>query len=514
MTKHTDITFSNPKKRRGLLWGCVLIILALVGAACGSDELAQDPPTLTETTESPIQTTEAPAQTTEAQPPSTSESCVDGLPDVAMQCGHLTVPVDYDEPGGSTYSLPYVVLPALGGTPSDEPVAFLQGGPGYSTMSIVSFFVDNLELRQDRDMIFLEQRGTDPSGLFLDCDSPFDIQACYDGYVSDGIDLSSFTTLNSAKDLATLRSELGIERWHLLGGSYGTTLAMVAMDNDPEGTASVILDAPTAPDVIIYNADTESLLNAFSKVFDNCAADADCAERHPDLFNRHLANFDTLATEPWNLTNPDLVAQAGPVLGPDFYFEVGVEVVQGSPGVLPALVTAVADRDEDALLELFNGDPAEDPDEPDDGPESGQSGFARGLNHSIYCAEEAPFFDLTTNPIDTVDDWPADAFDLLLGINVIDCDTWQVDAADLGDVDRITSAIPTLILAGEYDHTTPLRQAEIAAAGLSNAEVIEVPSTGHTTLDNECARHIMVDFLQAPGGDRTCLATIEPIEWR
>ena len=58
------------------------------------------------------------------------------------------------------------------------------------------------------------------------------------------------------------------------------------------------------------------------------------------------------------------------------------------------------------------------------------------------------------------------------------CEIWNVEPADPSDVDQISSPIPTLILAGEYDFTTPLRQGEIAAAGLSNAELLEVPSTG------------------------------------
>lgn len=55
---------------------------------------------------------------------------------------------------------------------------------------------------------------------------------------------------------------------------------------------------------------------------------------------------------------------------------------------------------------------------------------------------------------------------------------------------------------------------EIAADGLSESELIEVPSTGHTTIVNECARRIMTDFLRSPGGDRSCLDHIPPIEWR
>lgn len=530
MKKTIHVTHAHPRKRLGLLSATVLLALALIAGACSSDSATPDAasPTATpesntgDNTEDPTPASDAPAATApgpdESAPPSVEPpvTCLGTLPDVEMTCGRLTVPVDYDEPAGGTFSLPYVVLPALSDDPAVEPLVFMQGGPGFSTVSTIPLFVDRFsELRQDRDMIFLEQRGTDPSGVFLRCDPGLatldDIRECRDGWAADGIDLSAFTTLNAAKDLALLRETLGIEQWHLLGGSYGTTLAMVLMDTDPDGAASVILDAPTAPDVIIYEADIESLLNAFSNVFADCAADADCDRRNPDLFATHLANFEGLAVEPWDVASTDLAGLFGPTVHQQSYFGLSVELLQGQPGFLPTYVTAIAARDANALLGLLDDGGDDQDTEPHD--QTTDPRFAQGLNYSIYCAEEAPFFDRNNTRIETVDAWPAGTVEFLLQPVEQICEVWDVEAADPGDVDQIVSAIPTLILAGEYDFTTPLRQGEIAAAGLSDVELIEVPSTGHTTLENRCARSIMVDFLLAPGGDRSCLADIAPIEW-
>lgn len=452
-----------------------------------------------------------------------ADACIETLPnleklDIELFCGHVAVPIDYDEPGSDTMSLPFVVLPSISDNPSAEPLVFLQGGPGFSTMPEIALVVEAPEFRQDRDIIFLEQRGADPSGIFLDCPDvgePDGLQECRDRHVASGVDLSSFTTLNAAKDLATLRAHLGVERWHLLGSSYGTTLAMVAMDNDPDGVASVILDGPTAPDVIIYNADVESLLDTTARVLESCTADVECSQRYPDLFNTHVANYQRLLEEPWNVEDSGELVDA---IDHELYLVVSYELVIGEPGALPALVTAVANRDAETILALVEeaDDVAADPAEEE--LEIGSRAMAVGQNLSIYCAEEAPFFDLETNPIDTADVWPIEMVDAVVDLYVgraeVECDLWDVDPADPGDVDQITSMIPTLILAGEYDHTTPIRQGEIAAAGLSTAELIEVPSTGHTTIVNDCARSIMVDFLRAPGGDRSCLAEIAPIEWQ
>lgn len=453
------------------------------------------------------------------------DACIETLPnierlDIELLCGHVAVPIDYDEPNRDTMSLPFVVLPSLSDNPSEEPLVFLQGGPGFSTMPEIALFVGSPEFRQDRDIIFLEQRGTDPYGVFLDCSDvaePDGLQTCRDRHVASGVDLSSITTLNAAKDLATLRAHLGIERWHLLGSSYGTTLAMVAMDNDPDGVASVILDGPTAPDVIIYNADIESLLDTTARVLESCTADVDCSQRYPDLFDTHAANYQRLLEEPWNVENSGL-GELVDVIDHELYLTVSYDVVVRQPGALPALVTAVANRDAETILAVVEAaqDVATAPGEKE--LEIGSRAMAVGQHLSIYCAEEAPFFDLETNPIDTADVWPVEIVDTVVELYVgrveSECGVWDVDPADPGDVDQITSTIPTLILAGEYDHTTPIRQGEIAAAGLSAAELIEVPSTGHTTIVNNCARSIMVDFLRAPGGDRSCLADIPSIEWQ
>lgn len=519
MKRTIDTSPNHLTKRSGWVPGVVLLSLALIVAACSSDRATSDAvSTAVAAVSTTTPTTEAPT-TSEMVPPTTelASSCLETLPDIEMECGRLTVPANYDDPGGDTFSLPYVVLPALAASPAAEPLVFMQGGPGFATLSTVSLFVNEFsEFRQDRDMIFLEQRGTDPSGVFLRCKADLatlkDIQECRDDWVGDGIDLSAFTTLNAAKDLALLRDTLGIDQWHLLGGSYGTTLAMVLMDTDPDGTASVILDAPTAPDVIIYEADAESMLNAFSKVFADCAADADCNRRNPDLFDTHLANFQRLAVEPWDVAGTDLAGLFGPMVNHDSYFGVGTTLLQGLPGFLPTFVTAIAERNVVTLLELIDDDEEEGGGDP--GVQATDPGFAQGLNYSIYCAEEEPFFDRTNLGVETVDDWPAGTVEYLLQPVEEICEIWDVEPADPRDVDQIVSAIPTLILAGEYDFTTPLRQGEIAAAGLSDVELIEVPSTGHTTLDNACARTIMVDFLRAPDGERGCLVEIAPIVWR
>jgi pimeloyl-ACP methyl ester carboxylesterase len=62
------------------------------------------------------------------------------------------------------------------------------------------------------------------------------------------------------------------------------------------------------------------------------------------------------------------------------------------------------------------------------------------------------------------------------------CDVWQ--APDLGPEFRapLVSAIPTLIVHGTWDTSTPIENAREVIAGLSNGHLVEVIGGGHGAL--------------------------------
>jgi proline iminopeptidase len=48
-----------------------------------------------------------------------------------------------------------------------------------------------------------------------------------------GVDLSTNTTSHLSADIELLRQRLGIERWLVLGGSWGSTLALAYTERHP-----------------------------------------------------------------------------------------------------------------------------------------------------------------------------------------------------------------------------------------------------------------------------------------
>ncbi len=103
------------------------------------------------------------------------------------------------------------------GNPRGVPVMFLHGGPGAGASPTHRRFFDPAHYR----VVVMDQRGAGRS-------TPL-------GETREN------TTERLVEDLETLRRHLGIERWHLFGGSWGSTLALAYAQTHPERCLGLIL---------------------------------------------------------------------------------------------------------------------------------------------------------------------------------------------------------------------------------------------------------------------------------
>lgn len=97
------------------------------------------------------------------------------------------------------------------------PVVFLHGGPGVGCDPDHRRFFDPSLYR----IILFDQRGAGQSTPYAD--------------------LEGNTTQNLVSDMEVIRVHLGIERWVLFGGSWGSTLALVYAQTHPERVLNMIL---------------------------------------------------------------------------------------------------------------------------------------------------------------------------------------------------------------------------------------------------------------------------------
>jgi hypothetical protein len=85
---------------------------------------------------------------------------------------------------------------------------------------------------------------------------------------------------------------------------------------------------------------------------------------------------------------------------------------------------------------------------------------------------------------------------------------WGARAAGPAEHKGVTSDVPTLILAGEFDQNTPSYWGKLAGETLNNSHYIEFPGTGHGVINNgSCALSVIKSFFDTPTSrpDDTCV---------
>jgi hypothetical protein len=91
------------------------------------------------------------------------------------------------------------------------------------------------------------------------------------------------------------------------------------------------------------------------------------------------------------------------------------------------------------------------------------------------------------------------------------CQAWGGHAHEARDSEPVRAKVPTLVISGQYDPTTPVTTGEMVAADLPNSHFYIIPGMGHgATVGNACSFKITMDFLNDPTKepDSSCLEEI------
>ena len=92
-------------------------------------------------------------------------------------CGTVTVPENYDEPDGNQIDLAFAVLKSTSLSPAPDPVIYLHGGPGAAELRDLAKMSERFApIRQSRDVIIFDQRGTGFSNNRLTCEVEYATQ--------------------------------------------------------------------------------------------------------------------------------------------------------------------------------------------------------------------------------------------------------------------------------------------------------------------------------------------------
>jgi pimeloyl-ACP methyl ester carboxylesterase len=444
-----------------------------------------------------------------------------------VNCGYLVVPEEYENPDGPTIRLAVAIIKSSDPNSQPDPIVFLQGGPGGSTIDTYSQVLPTRKnLPANRDIVLFDQRGTLYSEPALTCPELMDLtiqtldedlpheeanqmsmdalEACRQRLASEGVNLSAYDSLENAADIASLQEALGYDQINLYGVSYGTLLALHAMRNHPEGLRSVILDSivPTQTNFITNAPHTQN--RSFEEVFNACEADQECNREYPNLRETFYDLVDQLNENPVTVQLVD-------------FFETGqsYDTVVDGDTFMSTIFQMLYNTEFIPLIPRLIYD-----------AKNGEWGFIErilsfivfdrsmsyGMYYSVVCAEDADFtvddYDLTGLPKQVVE---MEKYSAEFILNA--CKMWNVSELGPSADEPVASDIPTLLLTGTFDPITPPEYARQAAETLPNSFLYEFPAGGHGEVGStDCADQILVDFVNDPtqAPDASCIGSEGP----
>lgn len=426
-------------------------------------------------------------------------------------CTTYEVAEDPDQPGGRRIALNLAVVPARAPTPKADLLVFLAGGPGQAATEAYSNVAAGFQpMLRDRHLLLVDQRGTGGSNRLACPQSPDELlddgqrttpnafrqqaEACL-AAVRDRADPRQYTTSRAIGDLETLRTALGKPQFNLVGGSYGSRVALSYLKAHPDSLRSVIVDGVVPQDEPLGQSHARNLDDGLAAIFASCRADAACTARFGDPADTLAALRRKLRAAPLTVTVPDPLSHAPltRTLG-----ETGLAGVvrlyayaPESAALLPLLIDEAAKGRPEALVAqglIVSRDLGRQ--------------LAHGMELSVLCAEDAP--ELRAQP----EDEARLIGNLLPELIRAQCPVWPTGSRPAGFKQPVASDKPVLLLSGEWDPVTPPRFAAEAAKTLSNSRHLVARGRGHIVLARGCVAKLaatFVDELKPAALDTSCL---------
>lgn len=472
------------------------------------------------------------------------DDCPFLMPDVeeegdTVDCGYMITLEDPFDADSELIEIAFAIFYSQSDNPEPDPVVYLEGGPGGSALAGIDWWIDH-PMREDRDIVLIDQRGTGYSLPSLNCDEldyayediQFDedaaMEECYQRLVADGIDLANYNTVTNAIDVADLIELLDYAPANLFGISYGTRLALAVMRDHPEVVRSAIIDSVYPANVDAYAESPLNTVDAFSRLFGRCAADAACNAAFPDLesiFYETVANLnDSPAVfsvyDDWEEEDTETEVTGDDLVDTLFQAMYDSTLIP----VLPAAIAAMADGDYETAYDLYTyGSPDMEYDEEEDYysdydddelydfyDEIESLGDAEAMFNILECQDEVAFsdYDLALQRAEAVRPEIRDLAVAEIEDIFAMCELWSEAAAPDVENEAVVSAIPTLVMSGELDPVTPPAWAALAAETLSHSFYFDFPGQGHGVTDSECGMAVALQFLATPdrAPDASCLA--------
>jgi pimeloyl-ACP methyl ester carboxylesterase len=448
------------------------------------------------------------------QPAAVSSCRFTSVPEEA-RCVIVRVREEPENPASRLIEVRAVVLAGRGERPFREPLLVLQGGPGVPGTGMAVNFWRREPLRERRDLVFIDQRGTSGRNI-LNCAAtgrsnflgalfpPDHIRDCRDRLEKRAA-LASYTNRNSAADLEAIRVALGIEAWSIYAVSFGTRLGQTYAKQYPTRVRSVILDGVVPFDAHLAGDLAESMDKSLHYVTSRCQRDPECRRQFPDTRAVLQTLSARLDSAPVAVSVTDSLGRtlSGRFGKWDFTYAVRGMLYGTLAAAIPSLAYASSRTGDYSAFAMIYwqrsrwvGDSTSVP-----------------LHLGVYCAEDLPFHD----PVES----RRRANGTFIGDDYFDayssaCQAWPSRRAPADMRQPWVSSTPTLLVSGERDPVTPPSYGERVGKTLSRHRHIVVPGGGHAE-QTQCKTGVLARFLNeglAGVSSPTCLESDQFPSWR
>ncbi|WP_084144580.1 alpha/beta hydrolase [Ferrimonas kyonanensis] len=413
-----------------------------------------------------------------------------------VECGVLSVPEDYHAPAATQIQLHFARIAAIKSIPGTAPLLVITGGPGQSALDDAHQFERVFaRIRQNRDLILIDQRGTGRSNpllcdedtsvapLALD-DSNLDMTALIRQCLSQQqADVSQYHSRHALEDFERVRQALGITRWHLYGISYGTRMAQLYMRHYPDALETVTLDGvvPMQQSVLTIGY---AVNRALDQVLQECQNSPDCHRNFPDLNADLIKVQQRLETKPVTLPVTDpLSAQPATFVVTRNKFLNALRMALYAPSsrsLIPLVIHAAARNNFQPLLGMQQTEP--------------NFGIAMGMHLSVICQEDWP----RMSPQEKQQLSHSSAFAAsMVSLFQHACPVWGTAEPEAEFSQAIDSDIPTLLLSGDKDPATPPSWGTRAQAGLRNSSHLIAPHATHGVAFQTCAPRLIQQLIES-----------------
>ena len=376
---------------------------------------------------------------------------------LAVECGRLKVPENYDDPV-RTIEIGFMIVHPRRDRDPGNPVLYLSGGPGAPSLVFAELLTASPHIHDvvvDRAWVFYDQRGHGRSLPTLRCPRESDyfkrVRLCRDAHLKKGIDLSQYNSQRSARDIEELRKAVGFRQWNLWGVSYGSRLAFAVVRDFPASARSVVHDGPSYVEGLEIVDDFRGTDIAIHKLISKCAAEPACVLRYPDLRARFLAALPRLRQQPLAVGEERIDDSRAVNFVRGVLFS-GTRGFEQRVRELPAYLDAAARGDGALMLRIEKEMPSE-PDPFDEVPVPEEGWYAMGQNLSVECFDERGF--------ESESDYQRAAarseivramFGERMGLGAFqECALWPSGRADPVRKSRIHFDGPQLAFSGELD---------------------------------------------------------------